>query len=302
MYYRTDEITRLLQNSTPRERQEEVADALHDLAPRIAAKRNEYRHFGPFWWWIKPLLPTIPGARRSWYRGGYRDRDFLSDTDVQLLHHPAAEEIRAALPWLGIRYYYTEIVDDTPAGFHIVERTPRDVFAYVVYDADAGEQLDLFDDPADARRGDDTFLADPTRYTGSAWLPRAEEYIARGEPFRGAAALRRAINRAVDNGDRIRAWIRLGQLFQELDHVRKALFCYQNAYERDREAWIQGMMGDAWLQAGEPSEALQCYHVALAAMPGNPEYLAGIERAQRGIANHGPTAAGYQLRAERLAR
>jgi predicted negative regulator of RcsB-dependent stress response len=302
LYYLPHDISRLLTEISPEQRDTEIEETIHDLAPLIAVKRNEYRHFGPYWWWVKPVLGRSPGARRSWIRGGYTDRQYLDTVDRHMLSHPAMDDPERWTVWLGLHYYRTETVDDTPAGFHIVQTGHRSATSYTVYDADASEQLDLFPGDESSHSGLAAFLADPTRYTGSAWLPRAEEYIAAGQPFHGAAALRRAIHRAVDGGDRARAWIRLGQLFQELDHVHKALFCYHNAYQKDEEAWIQGLMADAWMQADEPQEALQCFHAALQAMPGNPEYHAGCERAQRMVAEHGRVAAGYQLRPERLAR
>jgi tetratricopeptide (TPR) repeat protein len=301
LYYLPHDINRLLNTTTPEERDVQIEDEIHDIAPRIAVKRNEYRHFGPYWWWVKPLLRKSPGSRRSWIRGGYTDRSLVAETDPAILTHPAFDDTERWLAWLGLQYYAAEVVDDTPAGFHIIQTGHRRVSMYTLYDADASEQIDLFGDEGESNASLDAFLSDPTRYTGGAWLTRAEEYIESNEPFRAAAALRRAIRRAVDGTDRTKAWIRLGQLFQEQDHVYKALFCYQNAYEKDREAWIQGLMGDAWLQLDEPQEAAQCFHAALQAMPGNPEYIAGYERAQKILAEHGKTADGYQLHGDRLA-
>ncbi len=83
------------------------------------------------------------------------------------------------------------------------------------------------------------------------------------------------------------------------EYLRKALFCYQNAFQRDQEGWIQGLMADAWLEDNEPQEALQCYQAALRSMPGNPEYQAGLERTRRILEEHGRISAGYQLRSGR---
>jgi predicted negative regulator of RcsB-dependent stress response len=321
LYFLPHDINSLLDRVTPEERDRQLDDSIHDLAPRIAVKKNEYRHFGPYWWWVKPLIRRSPGARRSWFRGGYTDRAFMEELDPHVLDHPGFSTsvtgpsslttgTTAAPPaqrdrwlaWLGLQYYNAETVDDTPAGFHVVQTAHKRVIAYSVYDADASEQLHLFGDAGEADGALSDFLSDPARYTGSTWFHRAEEHAAAGRTHHAAAALRRAIQRAVDGSDRTRAWLRLGQIYQENDHVRKALFCYQNAFQRDQEGWIQGLMADAWLQDNEPQEALQCYQAALHSMPGNPEYQAGLERTRRILEEQGRISAGYQLRSDRLAR
>ncbi len=306
MYFLPHDINSLLADVDRQRRDDAIEEAVAQLTPRIAAKKNEYRHFGPYWWWVKPLMQDHGSARRSWLRGGYTDRVFLKEygnaqSDLPITMESDGEGARW-LAWLGFRYFEMETVDDTPAGFHIVQRDHQSVAAYTVFDADASEQLQLFSDESDAQESRAEFIADPTRYTGGAWFRRADEYATEGHYHRAAAALRRAVQRAVDESDRTRAWIRLGELFQEMDHVRKALFCYYNAYRRDREGWIQGLMGDAWLQLNDPYEAIQCFQAALQAMPGNPEYQAGMERARKLIDAQGTITAAYRLRPERLAR
>ena len=310
---------------------------LTDLAPRLIAERSEHRHFGPYWWWVKPLLRRLPGARRGWVRGSYQDRSFLSqlvgagagagagaDADdrrstAQLestrkldptskidptpkIDPTADTKTNRCIAWLGLRYYEAEVVEGLPAEFHIVETGDHHVFAYQLYDADASRQMDLFAAEEEPSLEVQQLLRDPAHFSGTAWLRRADELDSHGKPWHAAAALRRAIGRAVDATDRSRAWLRLGQLFQEHNHVHKAIFCYRNAFERDQEGWVQGLMADAWQQAGEPHEALRCYRRALEAMPGNPEYQAGMTRAERAIRQEGRQAAGYTLLQERLAR
>lgn len=273
MYFTQDRLNSLLADVTPEDRDHQVRTTLTDLAPRLAAKRNEYRNFGPFWWWVKPILRSMPATRRSWIRGGFVDRRVL-DNEIQ---HAAPDW----LPWLGLRYYEAEALDDTPANFHILERPDGEVEIYRLYDADASEQIDLFDAGDRENRELTQFLADPVRFSGSAWLQRADTYIAEGDLLRAGAALRRAVDRAVDETDRSTAWIRLGQLFQEHRHTRKAILCYKNAWEREREGWIQGLIAEAYLDNDQPQEAIAGYEAALAAMPGNPEYQAGLERCRR---------------------
>lgn len=279
MFFLPQHIERLLSETDPDQREQELQDELAALAPRLAQKKNEYRHFGPFWWWIKPLVRRYPSARGSWLKGGYVDRGFLS----RMAHLPAPQhqEIpHQEIAWLGLQYYRAEILDDTPAAIHIVEDAGGTVFAYRLYDADASEQIDLFSEPEEKAELQ-AFLADPGRFSGSAWLQKADTHIAQGDLLRGSAALRRALDRAVDEQDRTTAWIRLGQLFQEHTHTAKAIFCYHNAWERDREGWIQGLIAEAYLESDQPCEALPCFEAALKAMPGNPEYQAGVERCRR---------------------
>ena len=297
MYFLPADIDRLLTGVTRDQRDADIAQYLSDLAPRIIAERRDHRHFGPYWWWVKPLFATIPGARRGWIRGGYRDRAFL-----ETFAAPESEDDARWTAWIGLRYFEAELVDDLPTEFHIVETPQHEVFAYQLYDADASQQMDPFDAPDEPSPEVRQLMRDPSRFSATSWLHRADELDARGEVWRAAAALRRAIERAVDDTDRSRAWLRLGQLFQEHHHVHKAIFCYRNAFEREQEGWVQGLMGEAWQDAGEPHEALRCYRKALDAMPGNPEYQAGVERAERAIRAEARNAAGYTLLQERLAR
>ena len=307
MYFLSHDINRLLDGVTPHERDRDLEERLTDVAPRLVAERREHRHFGPYWWWVKPLLRKISGTRRSWIRGGYHDRSFVEEFgSVPSAVTDAAggdgKEADRWMAWLGLRYFDAEIVDDLPAEFHIVERSDRQIQEYRLYDADASRQMDLFDAEGPATPEIRHLLNDPSRFSGSAWLRRADELAVTGETWRAASALRRAIDHAIDDTDRSRAWLRLGELFQEHDHVHKAIYCYRNAFEREQEGWVQGLMGEAWLQADEPHEALRCYRKALESMPGNPEYQAGMERAEKAIRKETRGAAGYTLLQERLAR
>lgn len=321
VFFLPHDVNSLLDGVSSERIDQDLNQYLTDLAPRLIAERREHRHFGPYWWWIKPLVTRLPGARRGWIRGGYQDRAFLAQLSGQAsgqldgpktgghahetakVPDPAADvEENRRIAWLGLRYYEAELVDDLPAEFHIVESANHQVFAYQLYDADASRQMDLFATDDEPSPEVQQLLQDPARFSGTAWLRRADELDAGGEPWRAAAALRRAIGRSVDATDRSRAWLRLGQLFQEQNHVHKAIFCYRNAFERDQEGWVQGLMADAWQQAGEPHEALRCYRRALEAMPGNPEYQAGMARAERAIREEQRQAAGYTLLQERLAR
>jgi tetratricopeptide (TPR) repeat protein len=317
VFFLPHDVNSLLDGVSSERIDEDLNQYLSDLAPRLIAERQEHRHFGPYWWWIKPMLKNVPGTRRGWVRGGYQDRTFLAqlagrrdDPDdavaplgsIEQADPAAVTEQNRRIAWLGLRYYEAELVDDIPAEFHIVETAGHHVFAYQLYDADASRQMDLFAGEEEPSAEVQQLLRDPVRFSGTAWLRRADELDAQGEPWRAAAALRRSIGRSIDPTDRSRAWLRLGQLFQDQNHVHKAIFCYRNAFERDQEGWVQGLMADAWEQAGEPHEALRCYRRALEAMPGNPEYQAGMARAEHAIRREGRQAAGYTLLQERLAR
>lgn len=281
MFFTPTQIEVLIAEVNAAERDRELKETLTGLIPRLAANRTEYRHFGPYWWWIKPLMRSFSASRRSWIRGGYRDRRFIESVSIDLPADQAWELNRWAA-WLGLRYREAEILDETPASMHIVEHADGSVSAYRLYDADASEQGDLFSADFAADGSDDEIIPeialDPTRFSGSMWLRRADAYATEGDLLRAAAALRRAVDRAVDETDRSTAWIRMGELFREHRHTRKAIFCLYNAWERDREGWIQALIAQAYLENDQPGEALPCYEAALTTMPENPEYLAGRER------------------------
>lgn len=330
LYFSFPDMNALRADVSPAERDHQLAEELPDLAPRIAADRRSYRHFGPYWWWVKPLLARQPGARRTWLRGSYRDHAFLervapvlsADGEAAGATGPgsgrpeatgpaaAADPASATDPaeaarwiaWLGIHYQRAELVDDLPAGFHLVEDASGDVFSYELYDADASRQLDLFSSAREPSADVAHLLADPVAFSATGWLRRAEDLLAGGRVWEAAAALRRAVDRAAEDEDRSRAWLRLGQVFQEQGHVHKAIFCYRNAFAREHEGWVQGLMGDAWMDAGRPEEALPCYRRALEAMPGNPEYQAGRDRAERQLRARSRDGSGYVLTQDRIAR
>lgn len=302
VFFLPSDVSSLLNGTTAEQRHLELSDALADLAPRLVADRREHLRFGPYWWWIKPLAAQVPGARRGWIRGGYRDRAIADAAPPELPAAAAADDRETTIAWLGLRYYEAELVDGLASAFHVIELPAGEPQVYTLYDADASRQLDLFaetDQPSAEVRH---LMQDPARFSAAHWLIRADELEAEGRPWHAAAALRRAVERAVDDTDRSRAWLRLGQLFQTQGHIHKAIFCYRNAFDRDQEGWIQGLMGEAWMEAGDAHEALRCYRAALAAMPGNPEYQAGLNRAERAVAERHRNAVGYSLLQERLAR
>lgn len=251
--------------STGDARRDEVHEELPALVPLLKASPREYRHFGPYWWAVKRLLRDLPGSRAAWFRGPSRDTTVtVGDMDPQ------------DLAWVALVYYRRERVEDHPAEFHIIEHPAGRVEAYRLVDGDAAGQLSLFPDdlPQPAASG----TPGTPVYTGGAWMVRGEELAQRGAFVEAAAAFRRAASRSRHPRDSATAWIRLGQLFQEHHHSHKALFCYYNAWEREKEGWIHGLVAAVYLELGLPEEALRCYHMALEDMPGNPEYRAGVEQ------------------------
>ena len=327
LYFLPSDISAMLAGISAEERDRRLATGLTELAPRVAADRRSYRHFGPYWWWVKPLLARQPGARRSWLRGGYRDRTFLQRFAHLPAVGPATEAGVSGVPrgpglparpdqpdqsdpaeqtrwiaFLGLLYQEAERVDELPAGFHLVEDPQGGVTSYQAYDADASRQLELFSAAQEPSTELRHLLRDPRSFSASGWLRRAEGMVDRGRVWEAAAALRRAIDRAAEDEDRSRGWLLLGRLFQDRGHVHKAIFCYRNAFAREQEGWVQGLMAEAWMEAERPDEALPCYRRALQAMPGNPEYQAGRDRAQRLLRERSGGGSGYVLTQDRIAR
>lgn len=269
VFFSNIERTNLFLDRSDREIRYFVSDRLRELAPRLAADRVEYRHFGPYWWWIKPILRGMRQAKGQWFRGSWIDHATIGSSQ---LPYP---DIRVAAE--GICYYDFETVGDQPATFHIVELEEPAI--YRGHDPDAGEQLDLFGTTTGSNRRLATLLADPTQFAASNWWRVADQFSDERQWVRAAAALRRAIEMAHSSDDRLNAWVRLGQLFQDHEHFPKALLCYQHAYSKGRETWVLGLMAELQLQANRPAEAASLYGQALKAMPGNPEYQAGLRRA-----------------------
>ena len=291
MFFHVHDVKEMLQDLSRETRDQHIADNLAEIAPRVIANRREHQHFGPYWWWVKPLLRTTPGARRSWVRGGYRDTQFLDrvtgdTTDIVTEVTGSNQDTERWIAYLGLQYYRAEVVDDVPIATHLVEFPNHEVAQYHLYDADASQQMELFEEEPHLSAEVTQLLRDPSRISSTVWLRRADALSIEGQPWLATACLRRAVENALDRDDRSRAWLRMGEILQERGHVYKAIFCYRNAFEREQEGWVQGLMGAAWLQAGEAAKALSCYQNAIEAMPGNPEYRAGLEAAKRACGEH----------------
>lgn len=287
VFFTDTEREQLFDSQTDAQIEASTHERLTELAPRLSVNRAEYRHFGPYWWWIKPLVARIRTTRGSWLRGGHLDRDFVRQCG---LPHP---DLRVAAE--GLAYYDYETVGEQPASFHVVESAAGVASHYDLCDPDAGHQLDLFEREPSANSRLSALLADPTQFAASNWLRVADRFASEGAWVRGAAALRRAIDTALASDDRLRAWIQLGQLYQEHGHHSKALLCYRNAYERGQEAWIQGLMAELYLLDNRPAAAVESYRAALAAMPGNPEYQARLHQAEEMLQRHNASALSYRL-------
>lgn len=272
---------------------------LKRIAPFVAASRTEYRRFGPAWWWIKSRLKGTAAARGTWIRGRSTDTELAETLSGMADLTPRADvPLELKLIVAGLEFYQADLFTDSePPTFTVMELPDGVVRVYELKDPDATEQLDLFDAPQTPARRVAGYFTEPANFSATPWFHRAEKMESAGQIAAARTALRYGIERAATNDDRATGWLRLGQLYQRSGHPAAAVTCYQCAYDRDRATWIQGLMGQAFLDAGKAHEAVRCFERALEAMPGNPEYQAGLETARANLARHARGAEYYQLSA-----
>jgi len=274
MYFLNTEVA-VVTDSLPAD----VMASAKQLLPDLLHDRSQYLHFGPYWWWVKILLRTIPAGKGTWIRRSYHDTTLVHESDPMKLAQ------------LGFAYREISLPQSPPRKLHIIEGPESEARWYKLADPDAVHQLDLFSESTEEL----PLPLDAADFSVSPWLRRADELIAADRPHEAIAALTRAVERTHTSEERNGVLLQMAQVFRDHGHHRKALLCYRDAIERGQEPWIYGLMGDVYLEQDQPSEAARCYKAALAAMPGNPEYRFGYERALSEVKRHTDSRGEYSL-------
>lgn len=258
--------------------QTDIDIRLEQITRELGERPELYNTFGHWWWLVKRELQKR-SRRWHWFTRGYCDRAILEA--VVPTHAP---EARRQQMEKALAYQEAEAADGEPyPEIHILD-IASGARVYRVQDPDAGRQLDLFEEVENRQRRREAFLERTDRYLPTPWLQRGDDQLAEGNSDRAVACYKRALAVAHEPESLLNGWLKIGTVYQERGEQRKAIVAYEQAYQRGKEAWILGMIGQALLEAGRPGEAAQRFRGALESMPGNPEYRAGLERAQAHLA------------------
>lgn len=253
----------------------EIEGALGRIAEELREDRDRYHAFGPYWWTVKDALRTRV-RRRDWFTGPARDPDIL-DRPAQAA---SSEEYSQRELAEALYYFSQESADGDPLPeIHLLELggTAR---IYRLQDPDASRQLDLFEEEVNQERRREEFLKRTANFLPGPWLQKGDTIGADGVIHRAVACYKRALVVAHDEESRLQSWLRIGTTLHEAGHPNKAILAFEQAYRRGQEGWILGLIGQACLSAERYGEAAEQFRGALASMPGNPEYQAGLAAAQ----------------------
>jgi tetratricopeptide (TPR) repeat protein len=273
----TDELEHTLPEEARRHPATWAKENLRQIAADLLAEPGRYKLFGAYWWGVKHLLRhSGVGPRGAWFRGPYADEAVRGLAD----HGQPALNLHAALRRVRAWDDGPEWLDRPEADLGICEWSDGQVEMYRLSDTDCGHQLDLFDaaDRQEHRRRH--YLQTVTEYLPRTWRSHGDRALEDGNPGRAAVCYQRMIHLATSRTDRSEAWLLLGMTYDQMGHFPKAVFCYQNLYEKENEHWILGNIANSHYQAGRIRDAIACYEQALKLMPGNPEFAAGLEAAR----------------------
>lgn len=276
-----DQYTDALEETLPAEAITHPAgwlkDTLKNLADDLLGEPARYKLFGAYWWEVKHLLrQTRTGPRTAWFRGPCTDEAvrLLSDHGSPQLNLHAA--LRRSRDWDD----GPEWLDRPEADLGICEWLNGQVEMYRLSDTDCGHQLDLFEAADHQEQKRWHYLDSVTEFLPRTWRNHGDRALEDGEYGRAAVCYQRMIHLSTSRTDRSEAWLLLGMTYDQMGHFPKAIFCYQNLYERENEHWILGNIANSCFQAGRVREAFDCFDQALKLMPGNPEFEAGLEAAR----------------------
>ncbi len=254
-----------------------VKENLKIIAQDLCREPSGYRLYGCYWWGVKYLLrQSETGSRSAWFRGPCQDEEIRHLTD----HGAPALNLHAALEHGRLWDDGPEWLERDDAALGIYEWNNGDVELYRLSDTDTGHQLDLFEmaDLQEQRRK--RYLETVSVFLPRTWRSHGDRALENADPRRAAVCYQRMIHLSTSHTDRSEAWLLLGMTYDQMGHYPKAIFCYENLYERENEHWILGNIATSHFQAGNTRRSIEYFEQALKLMPGNPEFAAGLEAAR----------------------
>lgn len=249
---------------------------LKELAEDLLNFPQDYRLFGPYWWYVKEQIRREGIARRGWFHNSPGDREIVEQL------HPLGPEyaLAASLQYLRLMQEEPNPPTDWELERNIWE-TGKECELLPVQDNGLHSQGDLFAEIEQSETERREFLNMPDNYIPRIWKEKGNLRLEEGKPFHAMRCYMRYLSTSSDNSSRADAWLLMGLAFQNIGHYPKAIFAFSNAYDRDTQDWILAHLAEAQVEGGNLRDGLSLYENLVRAVPGNPEYLQRLEALRR---------------------
>ena len=241
----------------------EIHRILAGIRANITDQPSCYRNFGGYWQLLKPLLysPKKPEPAE------------------------VLPVLPAALAYRRLQRIDADLTAHEETLYHLWEQPDGRAELISVYDpameGSSEGQLDLFEELDGQEQAARAFLDAPQDFLPRTWRQRGDEAQQEGACHQAVRCYKRSALLSQDMVYRGEMWLAMGLALEMIEHHRKALLCFENAYEKAQEGWILGHIAHSWRMLDRPDQARSYYRAALATMPGNPEYLAALEQLER---------------------
>jgi tetratricopeptide (TPR) repeat protein len=249
---------------------------LREIAEELQAFPEDYRLFGPYWWFIKEQMRREGIARQAWFHVSPGHDEILE----QLLAESPAKVLAAAVQYLRMLQEEPQPLMEEEKIRHLWESGGEGRMT-AVEDSGFSLQPDLFAELEEHEIHNREFLNMPDNYIPRIWKEKGLLRQDQGRHFAAYRCFRRYLGTAGDDRSRADAWLLIGLLFQNLGHFPKAVFAFSNAYDRDTQDWILAHLAEARIANGELRDGLQLFEQLVRRMPGNPEYRQRLEELRR---------------------
>lgn len=254
-----------------------------ELAAELERYPEDYRLFGPYWWYIKDQFRRRELRRKAWFHRSVPERSILIE----------AEEWREE-QMLAASLQYMRLMQEDPQPLlpgelqeHLWEGQEA-CRMLGVEDPGLHRQPDLFEELEAQEHEKREFLEKPEHFIPRIWKEEGNNQMTRGEYFRAYRSFLRYLQLAEGESTKADAWLMIGLSFQYSGHSRKAVFAFNNAFERDSQDWILAHCAQAYEGCGEYAKARELYQRLCSHMPGNPEYSQKLELLQSRMQNISP--------------
>ena len=273
MYFFTDEVESSLTEEIHKRPMAWLKTSLQTIGSILQDNPSHYKMFGVYWWGVKYLLKHHNiGGKRAWYKGSYSDEIARLNAD----HGEDILNIQAAQNYASIVRPDNNWLDREESTPHFCEWEDGSVELYQLSDCDTGYQLDLFGNLELQAAKLERYLQSVTDFLPRTWRAKGDRAMQNGNIDLAIACYRRMVLLTGEGMDRTEAWLLLGMTFDQKKHFNKAIFCYMNLYEREKQHWLLGNIAASYSLAGKYRQAVDFYEQALRHMPDNPEFLAGL--------------------------
>ena len=260
-----------------------IKESLKQLGAELRQCPGRYKLYGCWWWGLKHLLKTMAvGPRSAWYLGPCQDETVRTRIDLGDI----SLNLQAALERARLWDDGPEWLDRREATRSICEWPDGQVELYQLSDTDAGHQLDLFETITLQEQRLRHYLNSITDFLPRTWRNLGDQAMISQQPARAAVCYQRMLHLSTSQTERSDAWLLLGLCYDQMGHFPKAIFCYKNLFEKDKEDWLLGNIASSCYQAGRIREAIEYWEQALYVMPGNPEFAAGLATARHELDCH----------------